>query len=446
MDTLAKYKNDTIASWPRRFAALAIDVAILVVLSLAIIIGSTSILSTTENYKYHEGILKEEMINCYRLQEQAKVYEYIGEGDEKYSHPRELEDIFKDYCLSHIIYAESVDAAPFVAYNIKIENPNNIAKATYETDNLAYFYVKFAAEHNYFNQNPYDIEEVTNDYRIHFFERYKNFAVESDMWIFSLETLELPRLDSTFAADLYKYLFIDENYQTGKTCYNFLSVNFQRLWNHEIDVLIASQRYQQHYQLYKNSYAECSYMADATIAIDYVISFFLVFVLPMLIFKKYKTFGKKIMKLTVVDKQGYDLQIWQKLCRTSLIFIIMFGALVPSCFLAGGTGSGWMYPIFEIAGGGISLFSIMTILFLIGLISFIVLVFTKKRTSIHDLICSTVVIDDRYHVEIEEALEIKKEVEEKELKEEKFIEIEQPKYFDSSSFNNSERKDLSSED
>ena len=441
MESLAIYKNDTIASWPRRLGALALDALFLIVLSFALILASVSIVETFDSFKDSKNKIQEEMMNLYKIQEDAKVYEYVGVGEEKYNNPRELEDIFYDYCISHILYSYSVDPTPFEAYEITVENPDNIKIASYETDKLAYFYVYYVAEHNEYNGNKYDIVEMKKDPRLHFFDTYKTNAVESDMWIFNETTLEMPRLDSNYAVDLYRYLK-DNKYESGLKNYNYLATNFQRLWKIEINQLTSSDRYNDHYDIYKQNYANCSYMIDAAIAITFVISFTLICGLPQILFKNCKTFGKKIMRLSVVDKEGYELLLWQKIVRNVFLFIIMFGALVPSCFLAGGTGSGWMYPLFEIGEVGISLFNIMVILLIIGLISFIVCVFTKNTTSIHDLICHTVVVDDRYHKEAEGSLEIQKELEEKELKNEKFIDFEEKKYFDSSSFENTERKSL----
>ena len=68
-----------------------------------------------------------------------------------------------------------------------------------------------------------------------------------------------------------------------------------------------------------------------------------------------------------------------------------------------------------------------------ALISLIVLVANKRKKAIHDLISDTVVIDMNYHVDI--AIDV-----EEVTKEEK--ETTETTYFDSSSFNNTERKSL----
>ena len=445
---LAKYKNDTLATVTRRFCAIAIDTLILIVISFCAIIASYAIVENVDSYKTSFTALNEEMKTCYELQEEARVYEYIGDDDSRFSNPRQQKDIFIDYCLSHILYSKQKDPEPFNTYNVTIENPNNLSVASYETDNLAYFYVNFVPKYNKYDGNDYDLVEYQGDPRLVFYTEYKKEAILSSMWVFNESTLELPYLKGTDAIDLYKYLFVDDSYQAGLTMYNYLSVNFQKIWRVECDLLINSQRYLDHYEIYKQNYANCSYIIDLTIFIDYIISFALVMILPQLIFKNCRTFGKKLLKISVVDKRGYDLQIWQIIVRNIFYFLVMFGSLVASCFLAGGTGSGWMFPLFEIAGVGISLFTIMVAILLIGIISFVISIFTPKKSAIHDFICQTMCIDDRYHADEEQSYSLQKEIEDKEVQNEKFIDIEAetPKYFDSSSFNNTEREDLTKKD
>lgn len=446
MENLAKYQNDNPVSTTRRFCALAIDALILIVISFVLIISSYQIVANIDSYKTAETRLNQEMIACYKLQEESKVYEYLGEGDQKYNSPRQQADIFKDYCLSHILYSQQKDPEPFKTYNVTIKNEKNLPVASYEVDPLAYFYAYFVPKYNEYNGNKYDIIEYEGDSRLLFYNQYKKIAFQTNMWVFNEETLELPYLKGAQAADLYKYLFEDKSYQAGLTVYNFLSTNFQKIWRIEVNQLLESQRYKDHYDIYKANYEKCSYIIDTTIAIDYVIAFALVMVLPQIIFRNCRTFGKKLMQITVVDKQGYDLQIWQIIVRNILLFFVMFGCLVASCFLAGGTGSGWMYPLFEIGTIGVSLFTIMVILLIIGIISFVVGVFTPKKQSIHDLICQTYSIDDRYHQDIQDVYQMQKELEQKEVENEKFIDLDKNQYFDSSSFNNTEREDLTKKD
>ena len=80
------------------------------------------------------------------------------------------------------------------------------------------------------------------------------------------------------------------------------------------------------------------------------------------------------------------------------------------------------------------MFSIMAITAIVAFVSFIVMVVSKNKTSLEDKIAGTYCIDLRYYDENKTDSKVNEEqtIEEKEDK----------TYFDSSSFDNHERKDL----
>lgn len=437
MEKIRKYENSTIATSTRRLAALSIDALVLCVVSFLLMLLCMTIVSNMGSYKKNSTTLKQEMNICYRIEEEAHLYEFQGEGDEKYSHPRRLEDIFEDYCLEHILLAYEKDPVPFENYDIEIENENNLPLASYETDNLAYFFVHYVPQYNNYNGTNNDIVSIDKDPRLFFMESYKKAAVKTDMWIFDEYNYDFPYLDSEFAADLYRYLFLDSSYQTGLTNYNYLAKNYMNLWNEEADLLIKSSRFNEHYQVYKQCYANCAYHIIVGVVIVYLISFVGTIVVPQFIFKNGKTIGKKVVKISVIDFGGYEMQPYQFILRNIFLFFALFPLMMVTCFLTGGSSSGWMYPIVEIKNVGFSLFTIMIILGIISLISFIIMAVTSTKRSIHDFILNTACIDDRYNMTSEEVLALKKEEEQKTADAEKTaIKVE---LLDSTTFNNTEK-------
>ena len=161
--------------------------------------------------------------------------------------------------------------------------------------------------------------------------------------------------------------------------------------------------------------------------------------LPQFIFKNGKTVGKKINKITVIDSDGYIMSNWQIILRNILLFFEMSGILIFACFLAGGNNAGWMYPFITINNIGISLFTILICLLFLATFSLIISIFTKKKKTLHDLLCKTHCIDDRYQISSENKNSL---LEEEYKKNSSEIDLEKEStYFDSSSFNNFERKD-----
>lgn len=439
-DVLRKYKNITLVENIQRFKALVIDALILFVVSLILIILSMNIISNTNTFVECNDNLKSEMLICYKIEEEAKIYEFTGQDDEKYTNLRKQEEIFEDYCLRHILYSYSKNPTPFNNYGIDIKNENNLEMASYESDNLAYFYVNYCTKYNNYNGKNNDIVEIDENPKLYYYKQYKKYAIKTDMWVFDEENYELPYLEGYFAVDLYKYLFEDSSYQTGLTNFNYLAANYNALWEVEVKQLVNSSRFNEHYNIYKENYEICAAMVNISVILSYGISFICTIIVPQIIFKDGKTIGKKVSKISVIDQEGYIMSLWQIILRNISLFFEMAGVLIFACFLAGGTNAGWMYPFITINGIGISLFTILICLLFVGTFSYVITIFTKKKKSLHDLLCKTICIDDRYQLSNEKSQELMDE-EYKKNSTQIDIEQENTSYFDSSSFNNTERVD-----
>ena len=327
-----------------------------------------------------------------------------------------------------------MDPEPFkendlLEYINKIEVPC----ANYENDYLANFYVNYVANNNTYNGKENDIVDFKGKSpKEYFYKVYKDNATNIEMWVFDDVNYSLPYLKSSEAIKLLKR--IEEKYDAGVQIYNYLRVNYERVWNIEVDELINSSRFQEHFQLYKANYASCSYIVSGATVISYLLSFIITILVPQFIFKNLQTVGKRLTKLQVVDIEGYETTNKQFIIRNLLNFIVYFGLMIITCFFSGGLNTGWMYPLFEICGVGFSMFSIMAITVIVAFISFIVMVVSKNKTSLEDKIAGTYCIDLRYYDENKP---------DNEENEEKVVEKKEDKaYFDSSSFDNHERKDL----
>lgn len=435
------YLRDVTASPMRRVGAYLIDGLLTVILSFLMIVIGMSALSGAEWYQEHETRVREEMIACYEIEEQAKIYEFTDNDDRLYSHPRPQEELFEAYCLMHILYSYSKDPTPFQQYHITPENPHGIAPASYETDPLAYFYVFYAAEFNDYGGRENDVVDFEGfSPKAYFYKAMKETAVDISMWNFDEQTHELPYLDGYYAVDLYLYLFSENGYEAGLSRYNYLSVNYQNLWNRQVQQLIGSERFLEHYQEYKRNYAFCAYVADGLCFISFLMTFLLVYLAPQLFFRHMQTFGKKLLSLYVVDRDGYELTRGTIAVRNLCMLFLMFGWMLVSCFLAGGFHAGWMYPLVEIGGIGISFFALIAICAVLSGVSLFLMLAHRKKRALQDFIAGTRCIDYRYHIGEEEAKALEEE-EAKKTSQSDAVSVQGP-YLDSSSFQNTERKDL----
>jgi len=402
------YRDDPRVHPLRRMAAYLLDALIFSVAAFALIMLLSLVLLRTPSYKEKEAVVNEKMNLCYQIEEEAKIYRFDGEGDDRFSHPVEMEDLFYEYCMAHILYSYSVDPTPFETYGVTL--PDDVAAASYDTDRLAYFYVRYCATHEVI-----DFGGMTPE--LYYYKMLKDHSPNTEMWHFDEENHTLPYLDGYYAVDLYQYLQ-DNDHQSGVTKYNYLAVAYRDIWEIQVQELIASPAFQAEYTTYKEYYAACSYTVDVLILVAFLLSFFLVWILPQLLLGDMRTIGRRVMHIRVVDVSGYRALRWGRILSGVFAALGLAGVMMVPCFFAIGLDSGWMYPLFEISGIGFSPFSIMGVLLLLSVVSGVVAFFHKEKRSLVDLICSTMQIDDREHVSEKESFETLREQQEKERQEE----------------------------
>lgn len=403
------YRNDPRANPLRRMVAYLLDALLFSVVAFGLIMLLSLVLLKLPAYKEKEDIVNEKMKECYRIEEEAKIYRFEGEGDDRFSHPVELEDLFYEYCMEHILYSYSVDPKPFETYGVIPTEPE-YAAASYDTDRLAYFYTRYCAAHDVVDYGGMSPE-------LYFYKVLKDLSPVTDMWVFDEENHTLPYLDGYYAVDLYQYLK-DDSHQSGVTNYNKLAVAYRDIWEEQVKELVASPEFQKEYVVYKENYAACAYMVDILILIAFVLTYFLVWLLPQFIQGDMRTLGRRIMHIRVVDFEGYRALRREKVLSGFLSAFGLFGVMMIPCYFAIGLNSGWMYPLFEISGIGVSPFSIMGVLVLISVVSGIASFFGADKRSLVDRICSTMQIDDREHDTLAKSFDALREQREREREEE----------------------------
>ena len=175
---LQPYKNELNPSSSRRIEAHLIDALLLVIVSFILLIFTHLGLSNASFYKDKENILTQE----------TKIYFFDNNENHLYQNPRDQEEIFKEYCYKHLLYSFNMNSDEFVKNGISIDNPNNYLPASYEEDNLAYFYVNYVDKYNENN----DILDLNNlNVKQYYYEVLKkntyNPLDNSSMWIYDEE-------------------------------------------------------------------------------------------------------------------------------------------------------------------------------------------------------------------------------------------------------------------
>jgi len=408
MSSLKPFLNENASPISRRFFAFVIDLLIILVLHILAFVVSTNIVAGTSYYKETQQKLVAEMKECYKITEESRIYEFIGEGDEKYTKTTSNEEMFLRWSYSHILKSFNTDNSVFIKYGItKLDIDEKIKEASYETDNIAYFFTGFVKDKN----EEYKIvdlkEEPVEQYYYSFFKKHAFSYNGESLWIYDDVDNTIPILKGNFAYNLYYYLKIDQTYQEGLSCYNLLAKSYQNMWNEEVQLLVNCDGYKIHYSAYDGYYCTLSQIINVDCAICYACVFLLAYVLPIIIFKRHQSIGKKAEKVLAVDIEGYKAVPWQIVVRVICKFFGFFGFTVVSNFLSSGANSAWVYPLFYIGGFGVSFLTIDVVFLVLAFISFIISAFTPKKRNISDFLCHTYVIDIRGYMDHnEEAIEV----------------------------------------
>ena len=267
-EVYSKYKNEVPATFGRRAESSLIDSLILIVISFLIIISGVEILGVTSFYKDWNNQLNEARIACYKIEEEAKLYEFKDNEDGQYLNLVQPEETFEDYALRQILFTYESDSENFLKLinQSEISNPKGLTKASYETDNLAYFFSVYVPEFNDYEGASNDLIDMGGLSGQEFYYKILNDnSVDTTMYELDYDNYTLPMLKTEYAANLYRYLFLGEsNFQVGLTSYNLLAKNYQNMWNLAVDELINSSRYQVHYQKYHRPSCRVIYCRPGT--------------------------------------------------------------------------------------------------------------------------------------------------------------------------------------
>ncbi len=444
---ISKYRNDGLLITSKRLLASFIDALILIITSLCLLIGSNSIIQTLPSYKNKINLIDEYRINMYKISEEAKLYEYKSnsDGSKNYSELIQLEDLFIKYALSNILYSYNTYKTNWDdKYNLKSDNPYeyvneyNVSEASYSNDYLATFYVVYAKKYN--NDNNIFKLEDNESYESHYKNVLKNNSLGSDWEYFIGDDNKLPCLKMDYAHTLLLYIVNNEGGQDGLNTYNYLASQYKNVFNEASKLLFNSNRYQDNYKPYINLYRECSIAIDISSVISYLLSFILVIVLPTIILKDGRSIGLLIFKGRVINKEGFDLSIKELIIRYLMLLLSYFPIMIVSNFFSGGLDGGWLFPIINIGNMNISMFNLNLLFLVFPIINIFMLIINKNKMTLTELVSSSIVVDTKNHVET-----VINSINKGNNKKVELVAIDKP-YFDSTSFNNTERDKLNNLD
>lgn len=437
---ISKYRNQGLLFTSKRIFASLIDGLILVLISICLLFASNAIIQNIPSYQKKIHDIDQYRINMYEICEEAKLYEYKvdNNGIKNYETPIEQEDLFIRYAISNIMYTCDLNKTEwdnkFIA---KEDNPYeykdkyNVTSASFSNDYLATFYTTYAKK---YNENNNILTLASGDSYVSNYKKVlKNHSLGAEWNYYEGDDSLLPSLKLDYAHTLLMYIINNDGGDEGLKSYNYLASQYKEVFNEAATLLFKSDRYQTSYKPYMKLYRECAIAIDVSSIFIYIITFILGIVLPIIFIKNGRTVGLKLFKGYVINQEGLDVSKKEIIIRSILLFISYFPIMVISNFFASGVNSGWLFPIFSIGNFNLSLFNISTLFLIIPIINLFLLISNKNKQTLTELSSKTKIIDlDHY----QEPVVIKEETKE----ETKTIIIEDKPYFDSSSFNNTERE------
>lgn len=198
-------------------------------------------------------------------------------------------------------------------------------------------------------------------------------------------------LKEPYKTNVAHYLDKSDSGAEATANYNTTLLSFKELYRYEWTQLGLSEPYHTQYRDYVTLNTHIRYSAGQAALVSYTLSALIVYVgLPFLI-KKGRTFVKRVMKIQVISVQG-KLIPWQVISRGLLETVEFSGLAVfaPFFFLQ---SVAFTLPIFDL--GSLFTFKMLDLLLLsvmLTLLSGALTLFTKEKTSLHDLATFTRVV------------------------------------------------------
>ena len=390
----------TPASRTHHFLAYIIDLVLVFVTSYLLFLGGHAITTNSKSYKTNYSKYTEEITYYQDTLVEAHVAEYLNRDD---NYLAEDEDLSIKMAISQVIYSYSKDTAhtEFAEEDIvsKLKETyvgtfyqDAFVPISFENDYVSRFFIEYVPNHNE-NENLVRFhDDSPKIYTVKFYEKYAgnypniSFVKESDD--------SLPYLKPSIANKVYEFLIRrDTNNRNAYDSFvNFYSEMLQKCE----DIVFNSSVYQKgHYQDYLKYRKNITQAIDTTMILSIFLAYFPVILLPMLIFKDGRSFGKIILRTGTIKTDKSEVELWKWLLRSVLgglsgLFLAFFLVLLPPF-------NGLTYlmylPYISIGKLDITLLTTIIVSFVITAFNGIVVLLSHEKRSVTDFIFRTVTVD-----------------------------------------------------
>ena len=390
----------TPASRTHHFLAYIIDLVLVFIASYLLFLGGHSITTNSKSYKNDYANYTEEITYYQDTLVEAHIAEYLNRDD---NYLVEDEDLSIKMAISHVLYSYSKDTSHTEFTDTDVEQKlketyvgtfyqDAFVPISFENDYISRFFIEYVPAHNE-NENLVRFhEDSTKAYTVKFYEKYAgnypniSFVKESE------DTL--PYLKPSVGNSVYEFLIRKEtnNRNSYDSFVNFYTEMLQKCE----DIVFNSSVYQKgHYQDYLKYRKNITQAIDTTMILSIFLAYFPVILLPMLIFKDGRSFGKIILRVGSINTDKSEVELWKWLLRSILgglsgLFLAFFLVLLPPF-------NGLTYlmylPYISIGKLDITLLATIFISFVIASLNGVVVLLSHEKRSVSDFIFRTVTVD-----------------------------------------------------
>ena len=344
------------------------------------------VLEITPNYLNNKSVVNETVNDIYKMESEAKLIDLYDLNNKKVNEPISSDDLFIKYINQHLVKAYN-EGSKEIFKNIDEIDLSIYSEASIDNDYLAYFYVTFIPN----NLDKGFVIDYSTTPIIYFNNTILN-PLRSNYDYFSFNENDFYCLKEEYASDLYSYLYLNSNNETGKVIFDNLKEFFIDTLNNSFSLFNNYTPFKEAYEVYNTHFNELVKESVITNTLSYLISFIILMVVIPLVNKNFYTLGELSSKTRLFDYKDRKIKFYQPLIKSIFFFIETYWVnIVVSVFTIGSTGLS--FSLFNIGNFSFTIFYLILISMFILVINIVFGIINKDKRLFEEYISNTILLE-----------------------------------------------------
>lgn len=344
------------------------------------------VLEITPNYLNNKSVVNETVNDIYKMESEAKLIDLYDLNNKKVNEPISSDDLFIKYINQHLVKAYN-EGSKEIFKNIDEIDLSIYSEASIDNDYLAYFYVTFIPN----NLDKGFVIDYSTTPIIYFNNTILN-PLRSNYDYFSFNENDFYYLKEEYASDLYSYLYLNSNNETGKVIFDNLKEFFIDTLNNSFSLFNNYTPFKEAYEVYNTHFNELVKESVITNTLSYLISFIILMVVIPLVNKNFYTLGELSSKTRLFDYKDRKIKFYQPLIKSIFFFIETYWVnIVVSVFTIGSTGLS--FSLFNIGNFSFTIFYLILISMFILVINIVFGIINKDKRLFEEYISNTILLE-----------------------------------------------------